>query len=95
MIGQLGHDHGLAAALRHSFAEQQRALGLQASDRARLRGEVPPHADLALLVDLVPAVVLYRVLLLGELPTPATVDAVVDHFLLPFACPPVGGAGVH
>jgi AcrR family transcriptional regulator len=54
-------------------------------ERAVARGEIAPSADLEILVDLVPAMVLYRYNTRGQKVTRASIARFVDAIVLPLA----------
>lgn len=64
------------------IATKTAALG-QILDRARERGEVTAGADPTVVIDVLPGVMFFHLLVQGQAPTEAFADHVVDDILLP------------
>jgi AcrR family transcriptional regulator len=69
MVSACGQDPELARVFHERMVETKRAAVLAVLERARARGEVDVDADLELLVDVVPAMLVFR-----HLVTPHDVD---------------------
>lgn len=81
----VSRDTEFAEAFRRDVIGPKAAVVVQIFERARARGEIGPDVDIALLAPTLPAVVLHRVFLMGEQPTPDLVARVVDEIILPAA----------
>ena len=85
VLTAIARDADFAAAWREHVVPVKQALSRQVWERARERGEVRADADLDLLETAVPGIVLHRVFVLGEEPTPELVARVIDQIVLPAA----------
>ena len=85
VIGQLRHDAELSAAFRTEILRRRTELIAEVFDRARARGEMSAERDTALLRDLIPAVIFYRLAVIGELPAPGVIIGLIDDAVLPMA----------
>ena len=77
----------LAAACQESFLRPRLEASRALFERARDRGEVRADLDLDLVLDVLPGIVLHRVLLRGDRPTPQLISRVVDDVVLPTVRP--------
>lgn len=78
-------DEDFAEAFRRDFIGPKARLVATVFDRARDRGEVAPDVDLSLLAPALPGIVLHRLFILGEQPTPELITDVIDQIILPAA----------
>lgn len=78
-------DEELGRQFRERFIGPKIAASRIIFERAQERGDLRPEIDLDLLVPALAGIVLHRVYLLGDEPTPALVSAVVDQIILPAA----------
>ena len=81
----VSRDTEFAEAFRRDVIGPKSLVVAEIFERARARGEIGPDVDVSLLAPALPAVVLHRLLLLGEQPTPELVAQVVDEIILPAA----------
>lgn len=90
LMTAMHHDHELRTAFEQRFVGPRRAAARAVFERGRARGEIHPDADIDLLVDILPSMVVHRLLLRGQHPTPDLVGRIVDHVVLPAGrCPSV------
>jgi AcrR family transcriptional regulator len=87
LITAMHHHRDLAAACQESFLQPRLRATRALFERARERGEVRADLDLDLVLDVLPGIVLHRVLLRGERPTPELITRVVDDVVLPTVRP--------
>jgi AcrR family transcriptional regulator len=77
------------ADFAEAFRSQVLAPKLEASRelfaRAQARGEIPAHVDIDLLAPALAGIVLHRLFLVGDVPTPDLIQKVVDQIILPAA----------
>ncbi|WP_435742543.1 TetR/AcrR family transcriptional regulator [Nocardioides sp. SYSU DS0663] len=85
VLTAVARDEDFAAAFRERVLAPKVALAHQVWERARERGEIRPDADLDLFGAALPGIVLHRVFVLGEPPTPELVTRVIDQIVLPAA----------
>ncbi len=85
VVTAMGRDPEFAEVYRRDFIGPKIAVSRAIYERARLRGEVHPGADLALLAPALAGIVLHRVFLLGEQVTPDLVARILDEVILPAA----------
>ena len=78
-------DPDLQRAFQERFLAPRLALVDTVYRRAMERGEVPPGADVELLAQALPAIVVHRSFVLGVPADPDYVERVVDHIILPAA----------
>jgi AcrR family transcriptional regulator len=83
LIGELRRSPDLAAAMSTGFVKSRREAITGVFDVARQRGEIPADAKLDTIWYLGPALVFFRVLLLGEQVDGRFVGQVVDEIVLP------------
>lgn len=93
VVGQLQHDAELATAFRTGILRRRSDAVATVFDRARQRGEIPAERNSALLRDLIPALIFYRLAVLGELPEPQLIAELIDHVVLPLALRPATTSG--
>ncbi|MBD0292049.1 MAG: TetR/AcrR family transcriptional regulator [Jiangellaceae bacterium] len=85
LISAMHHDPDLTRAIHKRFLGPRMELARQVLERARRRGEISGDVDISLLVGVLPAMVLYRRLVLDEPVDPRFVARVVDEVVLPAA----------
>lgn len=78
-------DADFAAAFRTQVLGPKVAVTTAIFERARARGEIGPDVDLDLLGPALAGIVLHRLFMVGEAPTPELVTKVVDQIILPAA----------
>lgn len=83
IITAMARDPEFAATYRRDFIGPKIAAGRLVFERARGRGEIRPGVDIDLVAPALPGIVLHRVFLLGEEPTPELIARVVDQIILP------------
>ena len=83
MVSACGQDPELARVFHERMVETKRAAALAVLERGRERGEVADGADLQLLVDVVPAMLVFRHLVTPYDVDDAYVDRAVDEVWLP------------
>ncbi len=84
------NDTELASLLREQFSADKAAVGETLLSRAIARGEIPPGANPGLVTEIVSALLMTRLLVMGQPLDDDYVAHVVDDILLPTlrACPP-------
>jgi AcrR family transcriptional regulator len=85
LMTAMHHDDELRSAFVRRFLEPRLAATRAMFERARARGEIDPDADIELLVDVVPSMVMHRLLVRGQAPSPELITSIVDEVLLPAA----------
>lgn len=85
VITAISRDSEFAEAFRRDFIGPKAALGLEIFRRAQARGEIGPDVDIELLAPALAGIVLHRLFLMGEQPTPDLVTRVIDQIILPAA----------
>lgn len=85
VVTAIGRDPEFAAAFRERFIAPKVAVGREVYERARQRGELRDDIDLDILTAALPGIVLHRMFLLGEQPTPDLIARVVDQVIIPAA----------
>ena len=85
----LQQDPTLAESFRDRFIRPRRALLRTVLERAVKRGEIPAGRDIELVGDVFPALMLQRILFLGERPDREFVTRVLDQVLIPLATAPL------
>ena len=88
VVTAMSRDEEFAEIYRRDFIAPKIAASRVIFDRARDRGEIRDDVDIALLAPALPGIVLHRVFLLGEEPTPDLIARIVDQIIIPAAtCP--------
>jgi AcrR family transcriptional regulator len=82
LVTALHREPDLARAFQERFIGPRSALSREVFVRARARGEVRDDADLDLLTELLPAVVIHHVFVLGRATTRDFIERVVDDVVL-------------
>lgn len=85
LVGEMRRNPELATALRGGFLHARRQMALDAFARAHARGEVAPDADVEVLWQLAPAVIVFRWLMMGETVTREEAHQLVDQVVMPLA----------
>lgn len=85
VLTAIHRDEELGTQFRQRFIGPKTAASRIIFERAQERGDLRDDVDLDLLVPALAGVVLHRVYLLGDEPTPELVSAVVDQIILPAA----------
>lgn len=85
VITAISRDSEFAEAFRRDFIAPKAAIGLTIFQRAQARGEIGPEVDIDLLAPALAGIVLHRLFLMGEQPTPDLITRVVDQIILPAA----------
>ena len=80
-------DPELAQAIDDRFQEPRRAAMIGLLRRGIARGEVRPGADTALVADVLPAVLMHRVIMQREPITAQTIRDLMDQILIPLVEP--------
>lgn len=90
VLTALQTDAEFAEVFRTRFLAPKVATADAVYERARARGELQPGVDSSVLGPALAGILLHRELVLGEPITPARVEHVLDHVILPAAtgCPP-------
>lgn len=85
VVTAMGRDPEFAEVYRRDFIGPKIAASRSIYERARVRGEVHPDADLSVLAPALAGIVLHRAFLLGDQVTPELVGRVLDEVILPAA----------
>ncbi|MBM7519407.1 TetR/AcrR family transcriptional regulator [Nocardioides nitrophenolicus] len=85
VVTAIGRDAEFAAAFRERFIAPKVAIAQQIYERAHQRGELRDGLDLEILSAALPGIVLHRMFLIGDQPTPDLIARVVDQVILPAA----------
>lgn len=85
VVTAIGRDAEFATVFREQFIRPKQNLARQIYQRAHDRGELREDLDLDLLAAALPGIVLHRMFLLGDPPTPDLIARVVDQVILPAA----------
>ena len=85
VLTAIARDKDFADAFRREVVGPKIALSQQIWERARERGELRDDVDLSLLEPALAGIVLHRVFIMGELPTPDLITRVIDQIILPAA----------
>lgn len=88
LVGQLPHDPELARAFRDGFLAKRMALIDEVFARSASRGEIPASRATGLLREVIPAHLVYRMIMLGQPPDPGVVARLIDEVILPAATAP-------
>lgn len=85
VLTAIARDEDFATAWRERVVAGKRAVSRLVWERARERGEVRDDLDLDLFETALPGIVLHRVFVLGDEPSPELVARVIDQIVLPAA----------
>jgi AcrR family transcriptional regulator len=83
LITALAHDTDLREVFRRRFIDLRIAGLREVFERAADRGELSEHDDLDLVVEILPALVVHRLLVAGEAPDRVFIDRVLAEVILP------------
>lgn len=87
VLTAIARDADFAEAFRTEVVGPKIAVSQQIWERARERGELRDDIDLSLLEPALAGIVLHRVFVMGEEPTPDLITRVIDQIILPAATP--------
>jgi AcrR family transcriptional regulator len=87
LVSALPRSADLQRIFRERFVEPRQGSLATIVERGIARGEVDP-ARSELLLSVFPALMLYRLIMTGQLPDPEYARSVIDQLLLPLALPP-------
>ncbi|MGL4173950.1 MAG: TetR/AcrR family transcriptional regulator [Actinomycetota bacterium] len=87
IIGEMSHNPEFAAAFRDGYLRKRLALAEEVFAAAAARGETRPDVDLTLIGQIIPAMALFNVSMMGEHLTPATIRYLVEKVVLPAVLP--------
>jgi AcrR family transcriptional regulator len=85
LMSAMHHDADLMVAVHERFLGPRIDLATRVLERARRRGEIGPAVDIRLLAAVLPAIVMYRRLVLGEHVDRRFVARIIDEVVLPSA----------
>jgi AcrR family transcriptional regulator len=85
VLTAIARDADFAAKFRAQFVGPKIAISKQIWERARDRGELRDDLDLSLLEPALAGIVLHRLFIMGEQPTPDLITRVIDQIILPAA----------
>jgi AcrR family transcriptional regulator len=85
LLTALHRDSALQRAFQERFLAPRQGLVDTIYRRAADRGEIPADADVELLAQALPAIVVHRSFVLGIPADPEFVERVIDHVILPAA----------
>lgn len=89
LLTAIHHDAELRRALQERFVAPRAQASRVLLQRAQRRGEVRPDADLELLTDVLPSMVVLQTLIHGTPVDRPTIIRVIDQVLIPaLQCPP-------
>jgi AcrR family transcriptional regulator len=94
LVSALPRHPELQRAFRECFITPRHGMLGQILERAVARGEIPSARDLAVVADVLPALVLHRLFLTGRPPDEEFLRSVVDQVLVPLATAPAPTAEV-
>jgi AcrR family transcriptional regulator len=87
LMSAMHHDADLMAAVHERFLGPRIEMATRVLERARQRGEIGQAVDIRLLAAVLPAIVLYRRLVLGQHIDRRFVARIIDEVVLPAAHP--------
>jgi len=85
VVTAIGRDAEFAAAFREQFIGPKQTIAREIYERAQRRGELRDDVDIDILSAALPGIVLHRMFLLGDPPTPDLITHVIDQVILPAA----------
>jgi Tetracyclin repressor-like, C-terminal domain/Bacterial regulatory proteins, tetR family len=85
LLTAMHRDLELADIFRARFLAPKRIIVTEIFNRAQQRGEIPPDLSLEIIPQILPALVIHRVLVLGESTDLGFIEQVLDTVVLP-AC---------
>lgn len=83
VLTALGRDTEFAEGFRARFLGPKIEAARELFDRARERGEIRDGVDVDIVGSALAGIVLHREFVLGEVPTPEKITAVIDQVILP------------
>lgn len=87
IVTAMARDTEFATTYRRELTEPRLAAARVVLERALARGEVRDDVAIDLVAAALPGIVLHRVFLLGEEPTPELIGEVIDQIILPAVTP--------
>jgi len=90
VITAINLDPEFAEAYRRDFIGPRVAASRGVYERAKARGEIRDDLDIDLVAPALAGMVLHRIFLLGEQPSPQTITDLIDQIIIP-ACRPQAG----
>jgi hypothetical protein len=88
LVTALARDPELRQVIREQLLGRGGMRLREVFERAVVRGEIPQGRNLDLLVSVFPALVIYHLLIFGELPDASFTAQVVNDLILPLAVAP-------
>jgi AcrR family transcriptional regulator len=88
VVTAMSRDQEFAETYRRDFIGPNLQMAQAIFARAVERGEVRPDVDVSLVGPALPGIVLHRVFLLGEEPTPELIAQIIDQIIIPATAPP-------
>jgi AcrR family transcriptional regulator len=85
VLTAIGRDEQFAEKFRREFIGPKAARSRRIYERAQQRGEIGPQVDLDIIAPAVVAILMHRILLLGEVPDADLVTRVIDQIIVPAA----------
>ena len=85
VLTAISRDADFAEAFRRDVVGPKIAVSRQIWERARQRSELRDDVDLSLLEPALAGIVLHRLFIMGEQPTPDLITRVIDQIILPAA----------
>ena len=83
VVTAMARDEEFAEVYRRDFIGPKQRAMRAVFERAAARGEIRDDVDLDVVAPALPGIVLHRIFLLGDEPTPELVARVVDQIILP------------
>jgi AcrR family transcriptional regulator len=90
VLVEVSRNPALNDAMQHQFLEQRKALIHHVLHQAVDRGEIDDAAVSDELWDLLPGYLIFRSIIPSRPPTDHTVEALVDHVIIPSLTRPIG-----
>jgi AcrR family transcriptional regulator len=90
VLVEVSRNPALNDAMQHQFLEQRKALIHRVLHQAVDRGEIDDAAVSDELWDLLPGYLIFRSIIPSRPPTEHTVEALVDHVIIPSLTRPIG-----
>jgi AcrR family transcriptional regulator len=87
LITAINRDEEFATAYRRDFVGPKIHASRTVYERAQERGEIRDDIDVDLISAALPGIVMHRVFILGEVPTPDLIAKVIDQIILPATRP--------
>jgi AcrR family transcriptional regulator len=83
LVSALPHDSELREVFRQRLVEPHVATLKEIFERAIARDEIRPLKDLDIIVSLFPALVLHRLLIVGDIPDLAYFNSIIEEVIMP------------